>query len=294
MLKSMTGFGLAQRETDQYSISVEIKSLNSKSMDLSVRFPRFLADKEHEIRNLLTKTLVRGKINLTIDFVRNRAAKTRNSINSELLQLYYTELEQAADRLGADKSELFRLALQMPEVVQVGASPEEEAEVISWEEVQSLLDEAMKQFNNFRTDEGKALTTEIMTYVDRIRILLAEIDKQDPIRVENIRNRLRAHQIEISTSESFNENRFEQEMIYYIEKLDIAEEKVRLINHLHYFTETVFLPEPTGKKLGFISQEIGREINTIGSKANDAGIQRLVVEMKEELEKIKEQLNNIL
>ncbi|MDQ4141357.1 MAG: YicC family protein [Bacteroidota bacterium] len=290
----MTGFGLAQRETDQYGISVEIKSLNSKSMDLSVRFPRFLADKEHEIRNLLTKTLVRGKINLTIDFTRNRAAKTRNTINSELLQLYYTELEQSADKVGADKSELFRLALQMPEVVQVGANPEEEAEVITWEEVQSLLDEALKQFNNFRTDEGKALTTEIMTYVDRIRILLAEIDKQDPIRIENIRNRLRAHLAEISSSELFNENRFEQEMIYFIEKLDIAEEKVRLINHLHYFTETVFLPEPTGKKLGFISQEIGREINTIGSKANDAAIQRLVVEMKEELEKIKEQLNNIL
>ncbi|PSR54379.1 YicC family protein [Adhaeribacter arboris] len=294
MLKSMTGFGLAQRETDQYSISVEVKSLNSKSMDLSVRLPRFLAEKEHEIRNLLSKSLVRGKINLTVDFSRNRAGKTRNSINTELLQLYYAELEQAADRVGAGKSELFRLALQMPEVVQLGANPEEEAEVITWEEVQFLLEEALKQFNHFRTDEGKALTTEIMTYVDRIRILLAEIDKQDPIRVENIRNRLRAHLTEISSAEAFNENRFEQEMIYFIEKLDIAEEKVRLINHLHYFTETVFLPEPTGKKLGFISQEIGREINTIGSKANDAAIQRFVVEMKEELEKIKEQLNNIL
>ena len=133
-----------------------------------------------------------------------------------------------------------------------------------------------------------------MTYIDRIRILLAEIDKQDPIRIEHIRNRLRMHLAEIKISELFNENRFEQEMIYFIEKLDIAEEKVRLINHLHYFTETVYLPEPTGKKLGFISQEIGREINTIGSKANDATIQRFVVEMKEELEKIKEQLNNIL
>ncbi len=294
MLKSMTGFGLAQRETDQYSISIEIKSLNSKSMDLSVRFPRFLADKEHEIRNVLTKNLVRGKINLTIDFTRNRMAKTRNSINTELLQMYYSELELAADRVGAGKNELFRLALQMPEVIQQGAGPEEEAEPINWEEVQIVLEEALQNFNNFRTDEGKALTTEIMTYIDRIRILLADIDKQDPIRVEHIRNRLRTHLTEINTSELFNENRFEQEMIYFIEKLDIAEEKVRLINHLHYFTETVYLPEPTGKKLGFISQEIGREINTIGSKANDATIQRFVVEMKEELEKIKEQLNNIL
>lgn len=294
MLKSMTGYGLAQSETDQYCISIEIKSLNSKGMDLAVRVPRLLADKEHEIRNLLTKSLVRGKINLTIDFVRNRLAKTRNSINTELLQLYYSELELAADRVGAGKSELFRLALQMPEVIQQGPATEEETEIISWEEVQRLLEEALQQFNNFRTDEGKALTTEIMTYIDRIRILLAEIDKQDPARVEHIRNRLRGHLTEINASELFNENRFEQEMIYFIEKLDIAEEKVRLINHLHYFTETIYLPEPAGKKLGFIAQEIGREINTIGSKANDAAIQRLVVEMKEELEKIKEQLNNIL
>lgn len=294
MLKSMTGYGLAQRETEQYTVSIEVKSLNSKSMDLSVRIPRFLADKEHEIRNLLTKSLVRGKINLTIDFTRNRLAKTRNFINTELLQLYYTELELAADRVGAGKNELFRLALQMPDVIQQGSGVEEEAESVSWEEVQVVLEEALQNFNKFRTDEGKALTTEIMTYIDRIRILLAEIDKQDPVRVEQIRNRLRAHLAEIKTSEHFNENRFEQEMIYFIEKLDIAEEKVRLINHLHYFTETVYLPEPTGKKLGFISQEIGREINTIGSKANDATIQRFVVEMKEELEKIKEQLNNIL
>ncbi|QNF31712.1 YicC family protein [Adhaeribacter swui] len=294
MLKSMTGYGLAQKETEQYAISVEIKSLNSKSMDLSVRIPRFLADKEHEIRNTLSKNLIRGKINLTIDFTRSRLAKTRNFINTELLQLYYTELELAADRVGANKNELFRLALQMPEVVQQGSGTEEENEAISWDEVQEVLTEALQNFNNFRVDEGKALTAEIMTYIDRIRILLAEIDKQDPIRIEHIRNRLRSHLAEINTSELFNENRFEQEMIYFIEKLDIAEEKVRLINHLHYFTETVYLPEPTGKKLGFISQEIGREINTIGSKANDATIQRFVVEMKEELEKIKEQLNNIL
>lgn len=290
----MTGYGLAQRETDQYSISIEIKSLNSKSLDLSVRLPRFLADKEHEIRAYLTKTLVRGKVNASIELNRNKLLKNRNSINTELLQIYYSELELAADRLGANKSELFRLALQLPEVIQQGPSTEEDTEVIGWAEIQALLEQAVMQFNKFRSDEGKALTTEIMTYIDRIRILLADIDKQDPARVEHIRNRLRAHLAEISSSENFNENRFEQEMIYFIEKLDIAEEKVRLVNHLHYFTETVYLPEPTGKKLAFISQEIGREINTIGSKANDAGIQRLVVEMKEELEKIKEQLNNIL
>ncbi|CAA9249076.1 MAG: Protein YicC, partial [uncultured Adhaeribacter sp.] len=282
----MTGYGVAQRETDQYNITVEIKSLNSKSLDLSVRLPRFLADKEHEIRNYLTKLLVRGKVNVNVDFTRGKNVKSRNSINTELLEIYYQELEQAADRLGAGKSELFRLALQMPEVIQQGQAAEEEVEVISWEEIQILLDQAVTHFNTFRNDEGKALTAEIMAYIDRIRILLAEVDKQDPTRMEHIRNRLRTHLTDISASENFNENRFEQEMIYFIEKLDIAEEKVRLINHLHYFTETVYLPEPTGKKLAFISQEIGREINTIGSKANDAAIQRLVVEMKDELEKI--------
>ena len=290
----MTGYGLAQRETEQYSMAIELKSLNSKGMDLSVRLPRFLADKEHEIRSYLTKIAVRGKVNVNVDVNRSKFSKTRHSINTELLQLYYTELELAADRVGANKSELFRLALQMPEVIQLGQAPEEETELISWEEVHQLLEEAVNRFNTFRSDEGKALTTEIMAYIDRIRILLAEIDKLDPARVEQIRNRLRSHLAEISASEHFNENRFEQEMIYFIEKLDIAEEKVRLINHLHYFTEAVYLPEPSGKKLNFISQEIGREINTIGSKANDAGMQRLVVEMKEELEKIKEQLNNIL
>ncbi|WP_237717771.1 YicC family protein [Pontibacter sp. BAB1700] len=156
------------------------------------------------------------------------------------------------------------------------------------------MQQALESINAFRADEGKALTTEIMSYIDRIRILLAEVEKQDPVRMEHIRNRIKNHITEISNSDHYDQNRYEQEMIYYMEKLDIAEEKVRLINHLHYFTETVYLPEPTGKKLGFISQEIGREINTIGSKANDATIQHHVVEMKEELEKIKEQINNIL
>jgi len=292
-LQSMTGFGSARLDADQYSISVEIRSLNSKGMDLSVRLPRFLSEREYDIRNMVTKALVRGKVTVSVDYVKNKAQKARNTINTELLQVYYKELSAAADQVGAPKQDLFRLALHMPEVLQQDQQEEAEGEA-DWGKVQLLVEEALQKMNAFRADEGKALTAEIMTYIDRIRILLAEIEKHDPLRMEHIRNRIKSHLTEIATSEHFDENRFEQEMIYFMEKLDIAEEKVRLINHLHYFTETVYLPEPTGKKLGFISQEIGREINTIGSKANDATIQHHVVEMKEELEKIKEQINNIL
>ncbi|KAA9333815.1 YicC/YloC family endoribonuclease [Adhaeribacter soli] len=295
MLQSMTGFGLSRLEADTYSLTIELRSLNSKSLDLSLRLPRFLMEKELEIRNLISKNLIRGKVNLNIDYTLNKAAKAKNRINHELLQAYYRDLETAADSVGASKNELFRLALQMPEVMQADQATEEsEADMLTWEQVLPVLQEALLNLNHFRQDEGKALTAEIISYIDRIRILLSEIEKHDPSRVEQIRQRIQGHLAEISASESFNQNRFEQEMIYYIEKLDIAEEKVRLLNHLHYFTETVYLPEPTGKKLAFIAQEIGREINTIGSKANDATIQHLVVEMKEELEKIKEQINNIL
>ncbi len=292
-MQSMTGFGSARLDADQYCISVEIRSLNSKSMDLSVRTPKVLSDKEYEIRNMVQKALVRGKVSVNVEFTKNKTQKARNTVNKDLLKAYYTELSEVASQLGADKGELFRLALHMPEVLQQEEQDEETAEA-EWSLVQPLLQEALQGINTFRADEGKALTAEILAYIDRIRILLAEIDKHDPVRMEQIRTRIRGHLAEISTSEHFDQNRFEQEMIYYMEKLDIAEEKVRLVNHLHYFTETVYLPEPTGKKLGFISQEIGREINTIGSKANDATIQHHVVEMKEELEKIKEQINNIL
>ncbi len=293
MLQSMTGFGIARLDADQYSISVEIRSLNSKGMDLSVRLPRFLAEREYEIRNQVTKALVRGKVSVCIDYTKNKAQKAKNTINKDLLQTYYNELNETADLVGAAKSELFRLALHMPDVLQQDQT-EDETTGTEWENVQPLFQEALVSILAFRADEGKALTTEIMSYIDKIRILLAEVEKHDPTRTELIRKRIKSHMTELSSSDHFDKNRFEQEMVYYMEKLDIAEEKVRLINHLHYFTETVFLPEPSGKKLGFIAQEIGREINTIGSKANDATIQHLVVEMKEELEKIKEQINNIL
>ncbi|TGE27288.1 YicC/YloC family endoribonuclease [Hymenobacter metallicola] len=297
MLLSMTGYGIAHRETDRYSATVEIKSLNSKTLDLSLRLPRFLQDRELELRNLITKTLVRGKVNLNFDFVRPRSAiRPSAALNQEVLLAAYRELEKAAELVGAPKDQLFALALTMPGVLQVPteAAVAEEEEEISWEELLPLVTESLERVNQFRHDEGQTLTTEIIGYVRRIQEFLTEVERHDPSRIEQVRLRLQQHLAELTSHEQFNAVRFEQEVLYYIEKLDIAEEKVRLASHLQYFIETVALPEPSGKKLAFISQEIGREINTIGSKANDSTVQHLVVGMKEELEKIKEQINNIL
>lgn len=295
----MTGYGVAHRDTDRYSATVEVKSLNSKSLDLTLRLPRFLQDKELEIRNLVAKTLVRGKVNLNFDFLRVRAAGTQSSVvNKPVLQLAYEELMQLSTRTGASLEQLTAIAKALPGALRMPteavAAPTEEEDEVTWDELLPLVQEALERANEFRRAEGQTLTTEILSYLDSIRIQLAEIERHDPHRVEQVRERLRSHLADLATSEQFNTSRFEQELIYYIEKLDIAEEKVRLVSHLHYFTETVYLPEPTGKKLAFISQEIGREINTIGSKANDSVVQHLVVGMKEELEKIKEQINNIL
>lgn len=297
MLQSMTGYGIAHRETDHYSATVEIKSLNSKTLDLSLRLPRFLQERELEIRNLITKSLVRGKVNFSLDFVRPRStSRAAASINQEVLLATYRELEKAADLVGAPKDQLLALAIGMPGVVQSAAEAPaaENEEEIAWDELLPLVQQALENVNQFRQDEGKTLTTEILGYVENIRAQLTETDRHDPERIEQVRQRLQQHLADLTSNEHFNPIRFEQELLYYIEKLDIAEEKVRLASHLNYFAETSRLPESAGKKLSFIAQEIGREINTIGSKANDSVIQHLVVGMKEELEKIKEQINNIL
>ena len=291
----MTGYGTAHRETDRYSATVEIKSLNSKTLDLSLRLPRFLLDRELELRNLLTKSLVRGKVNLSFEFARPAMSRATTLFNSDALLTAFRELRAVAEQLNLPTGEATLLAaLRLPAVLNTAETPAEPEAEVSWEELLPLVHEAIDHLHEFRSAEGQTLTTEILSYVDRIRILLADVERHDPTRIEAVRQRLAAHLAELSGTENFNASRFEQEVLYYIEKLDIAEEKVRLISHLHYFTETVHLPEPTGKKLAFISQEMGREINTIGSKANDSIIQHLVVEMKEELEKIKEQINNIL
>lgn len=293
----MTGYGIAHHETEQYTLVVEIKSLNSKGMDLGLRIPRSLSAHELELRNTLNRQLVRGKVNVSIDVSRPAAIRSRATLNREALTAAYQELQTAAHELGADQTNLLELALRMPGVVQSpneAAAPSEEELALAWSDLQPIVQEAIDRALEFRRTEGQALTTEILGYIDRIRILLADVERHDPARLENVRRRMLDGLGDIAQGDQFNASRFEQELLYYIEKLDIAEEKVRLISHLHYFTETVHLPEHTGKKLAFISQEIGREINTIGSKANDSTIQHLVVGMKEELEKVKEQLNNIL
>ncbi|MGY3088319.1 uncharacterized protein (TIGR00255 family) [Hymenobacter sp. UYAg731] len=299
MLLSMTGYGQAHRETDAYTATLEVKSLNSKTLDLTLRLPRFLLHHELEIRNTVAKALLRGKVNLNLDFVRPAATRAAATLNREALVAAYHELQAVADSLGLPTGEATLLAaLRLPGVMPSASEArdaEPAAEDVTWAELQPLLMQALAAMQQFRQDEGHTLTTEIMGYIATIRQQLAAVEQHDPARIEHVRQRLAGHLAELTSHEQFNATRFEQEVLYYIEKLDIAEEKVRLAAHLAYFEQAVLQPdEAVGKKLGFLAQEIGREINTIGSKANDATVQHLVVGMKEELEKIKEQLNNIL
>ena len=295
----MTGYGQAHRETDAYAATVELKSLNSKTLDLTLRLPRFLLPYELEIRNTITKELLRGKVNLNLDFVRPTAARAATTLNKEALVAAFHELRAVAEGLGLRAGEETLLAaLRLPGVVPSAADArdaEPVADDVPWAELQPLLHEALGALQQFRRDEGATLTAEILGYVATIRQQLAAVEQHDPARITHVRQRLQGHLAELTSHEQFNATRFEQEVLYYIEKLDIAEEKVRLAAHLTYFEQAAHQPdEAAGKKLAFLAQEIGREINTIGSKANDATVQHLVVGMKEELEKIKEQLNNIL
>lgn len=301
MLLSMTGFGQAHRDTDRYTATVELRSLNSKTLDLSLRLPRFLQAHELDIRQQITKALLRGKVNFSLDFTRPAAAlPTTSVLNRAALAAAYHELQAVAQNLGVDIGEATLLAaLRLPGVVPSAAEQAQAeagtADEPTWAELQPLLTEALAAMQQFRHDEGQTLQAEILGYLATIRQQLAAVELHDPQRVAHVRQRLAAHLAELTQHEQFNAIRFEQEVLYYIEKLDIAEEKVRLAAHLNYFELAIQQPdEAVGKKLGFLAQEIGREINTIGSKANDATVQHLVVGMKEELEKIKEQLNNIL
>jgi uncharacterized protein (TIGR00255 family) len=302
MLLSMTGFGQAHRETDRYSATVELRSLNSKTLDLTLRLPRFLQAHELDIRQQITKALLRGKVNFNLDYTRpTTTASAAVPLNREALLAAFHELQAVAQSLGLPSGEETLLAaLRLPGVIpsaseQAQAAQSEAADEPTWAELQPLLTEALAAMQQFRQDEGQTLQNEIVSYISTIRQQLAAVELHDPQRILHVRQRLTAHLAELTQHEQFNATRFEQEVLYYIEKLDIAEEKVRLAAHLNYFELAVQQPdEAVGKKLGFLAQEIGREINTIGSKANDATVQHLVVGMKEELEKIKEQLNNIL
>ena len=292
MLKSMTGYGAETISNEQIELNVEVKSLNSKFIDVGVWLSRMISDKEMEIRNLITDQLIRGKVSVKIE-VKKKGDELLVSYNEVLFESYYYELKKLANRVGGNSQDVFRLAVQSPEV-SVNKSDDNQSDEYWNSVVKEGLVSAINKCDQYRLDEGEVLKNKLVGYIDEIKKQLAKIITIDPQRVEKIKDRITNNLQSFIGEEKIDQNRFEQELIYYIEKLDISEEKVRLVNHLDYFIEVINLPQSNGKKLGFIAQEIGREVNTIGSKANDAGMQKQVVVMKEELEKIKEQVLNVL
>jgi uncharacterized protein (TIGR00255 family) len=292
MIKSMTGFGVAGLENEQMMIQVEVRSLNSKFLDLSIRSPRQFSDKEYEIRNLVQSILDRGKVNVSIEFVPKGSQNLPVTINQDLFKTYYEEFKNLADLVGEKSNDIFKLALQSPNVIT--SIPMEREEGEDWEQTKRVLEEALKKCDGFRKDEGASLYSKLEENILVIRSAFEKVKNEEPIRKERIKQRIRNHFDQWMDENSFDANRFEQELIYYFEKLDVTEELVRLETHLDYFMKSLKEENAQGKKLGFISQEIGREINTIGSKANDAEIQKHVILMKDELEKIKEQSLNVL
>jgi uncharacterized protein (TIGR00255 family) len=292
MIKSMTGFGQVSIDDGSTQINTEVKSLNSKFLDLNLRLPKALSEKEMEVRNLISEALERGKVSVSIEYERVGTGEISQSYNEKLFTAYYAELKRLADRVVAPYENIFQLALNSPDVIQNNLSEELTEEL--WLKVKKTLTDALKKCDAFRIDEGKVLEKMLANCCKSIEENLDKIKQLDPKRVDRIRERLKTNVTAFFGEEGFDTNRLEQEIIFYIEKLDINEEKVRLKAHLDYFVQALREPQSNGKKLGFISQEIGREINTIGSKSNDAEIQKHVVLMKEELEKIKEQLNNVL
>jgi len=292
MIRSMTGFGQSTSNSGSLAIAVEVKSLNSKFLDLSLRLPRKFSEKELELRTWVADKLERGKISVSIDYQQTARPEVVQRYNEELFIAYYKELKRLADRVLATTDSIFQMALSSPDVVI--ANGKEELDPAEWENVRSLIGEAIEKCESFRLAEGKSLEKKLIDYIDTIRKGLFAVEEIDPKRIEKIRSRIKGNVKELFGGEGFDANRLEQEIIFYIEKLDIHEERVRLKTHLDYFIQVLSDKQASGKKLGFIAQEIGREINTIGSKANDAEMQQQVVMMKEELEKIKEQLNNVL
>lgn len=290
-LKSMTGFGKAVNEIPGKKVTVEIRSLNSKQLDLNLRIPYFYKEKELELRTEIAKQLERGKVDISI-YTESTQETLPVALNKELAKSYYKELKALAEELNEGNNDLLAMALKMPDVMKAEREVVELDEA-EWKLVKSVVDKAIDAFQKFRDDEGRTLSAEFAMRISIIERLLAEVITLDAARIANIKNRIKNNLAEVIDVNKIDQNRFEQELIYYIEKLDITEEKLRLKTHLDYFISTM-KELAAGRKLGFISQEIGREINTIGSKANDAEMQKLVVQMKDELEKVKEQMLNVL
>jgi uncharacterized protein (TIGR00255 family) len=292
MMVSMTGFGKTTCDIDGKSIAIEIKSLNSKQLDIYCRLPNKYKDKDIEIRNIVSSKLKRGKIDIIIS-LDNVDSATSSKINVALVKDYYDQLKEIDSKLGiqSDDTTLLSTIMRFPEVMK---TDKEELEDKEWKIFTGKVEEALEMVDNFRNQEGAALEKDIMARIQLIEDLLVTIQPFENERMQKLREKINSSFNELIDKEKIDTNRFEQEMIYYLERLDITEEKVRLKNHCYFFRDVCKAEDQAGKKLGFIAQEIGREINTIGSKANHSEIQKIVVQMKDELEKIKEQLMNVL
>lgn len=286
----MTGFGKGQAVIGLKTITVDVRSLNSKQLDLNIRIPNAFREKEAEIRARVSAILERGKVDVFVS-LKSQLAHAGVTINSSLVKARYAELLLVAKELNVDASGLFSDVLRFPDLFQ---EEETEAEELDWEIVKVSVMDALNQADQFRCDEGRGLSSELLDRVHNIEQLLIAITPHEESRMVQVRARLKHKIDELLSQVDANANRFEEEMIYFLEKLDITEEKQRLLAHCSYFRETAVEKTASGRKLAFISQEMGREINTIGSKANHAEMQKIVVLMKDELEKIKEQLNNVL
>lgn len=287
----MTGYGKAIQETGQHKITVEVKTLNSKQADISTRLPWIYKEKELDIRNMLNRRLERGKIDLTVslDVMGEEPAPVINKSN---IISYYKQLREISDELGLNSgSDLLGIVMRLPETLNTGKPELTEEE---WGQLSRLIDDAITMTDLYRLEEGKSIEADLLKSVNRIMQLLDNLGSVEGDRLTRIREKLKTSLNETIGTENIDQNRFEQELIFYLEKMDINEEKVRLKKHCDYFTETLKGAGSNGKMLNFISQEMGREINTIGSKANDAAMQKLVVMMKDELERIKEQTLNVL
>jgi uncharacterized protein (TIGR00255 family) len=287
----MTGFGKAEFEVNNKKITIEIKSLNSKQIDINTRVPALYREKDIEIRKTLSEKLVRGKVDFNI-YVENLGDESNSKINEPILKSYFNHLKEISAVLNLSVNHTtLQAAMRLPDVVKTEYETLDEKE---WETILNNIKNALDEIDSFRIQEGKALEEDICGNVGFIHQLLKEIEPFEKQRIENVKSRLTDNLESLKLNGNVDENRFEQELIFYLEKLDINEEKVRLANHCEYFLSTAKEDGFSGKKLGFISQEIGREINTIGSKANNSDIQKIVVEMKDRLERVKEQLLNVL
>lgn len=286
MIYSMTGFGKASVQLPLKKITVEIKSLNSKNLDLSVRLPHPYKEKELEIRNVIAQQLERGKVESSV-FIEVTGEETSSVLNAPIVKAYIAQMKNIIPN--ADETELMKMAVRMPDALKVERCELDEEE---WNEIVKVLNQALININEFRQQEGEKLGNDFINRINIIRDCITEVESYEEDRIKTVKDRLLQNLKELEVN--IDESRYAQEVVYYIEKLDINEEKVRLTNHLDYFVETMNSSEHGGRKLGFIAQEMGREINTMGSKSNHAEMQKLVVKMKDELEKIKEQVLNIL